>query len=94
MKNIFGTQEEIKLYDKNSVLRYKYSKDNYNYLKWSFTFDSNGKILTRINSDGYWCKRTRDKEGNELTYENSNGVKRGFDTSEYIMDELTKMIGK
>ena len=108
MKNIFGTTEELKLKDKNGVLRYRYNRDV------QYTYDSNGNELTFEDSDGYWCKSTYDSSGNrltseysdgiwhkstydssgnELTYESSDGTRRGFDTKEYTMEELTKELG-
>lgn len=57
------------------------------------TYDSNGSLMEFINSAGFWFKYTYDSDGNELTYENSDGAKRGFDTPEYTMEELTKKLG-
>ena len=52
-----------------------------------------GNELTCEHSDGYWHKRTYDSMGNELTYENSKGEKRGFDIKQYTIQELEKKIG-
>jgi uncharacterized protein RhaS with RHS repeats len=108
MKNILGTTEELRLTDENGVLRYEYNEDyqytynsngnelTYNGLDgfWEkSTYDSNRNLLTYKNSNGYWYKRTYDSNGNELTVENSSGYKRGFDTPEYTMEELTKKLG-
>jgi YD repeat-containing protein len=92
MKNIFGTQETIYLYDKNKVLRYNYfGSIGYQSL---YTYNSSGNELAYNNSKGCWYRYTRDSEGNILTYENSDGLRVGFDIPEYIMEELTKIIGK
>ena len=108
MKNILGTTEKLKLKDKNGVLRYRYNGDDQrtydsnSYLLtyedsdgyWcKRTYDSNGNELTYENSDGFWYKYTYDSMGNELTREDSHGTKRGFDTPEYTMEELTKKLG-
>jgi hypothetical protein len=37
------------------------------------TYDSNGKILTYKNSNGYWEEFTYDSNGNELTFKDSYG---------------------
>jgi hypothetical protein len=71
MKNIFGTQETIKLYDENKVLRYNYRCGVL--YECLYTYDSNGKELTYENSYGYSTKYTRDSEGNTMTFESSNG---------------------
>jgi len=59
MKNIFGKEEDLKLYNKNGVLVYEF----------------------RTHSDGFWCERTYDDKGNELTFKSSNGY-----WSEYTYD--------
>jgi hypothetical protein len=97
MKNIFGTTEELKLKDKNGVLRYEYIED------YQYTYDSNGNQLTYEDSDGFWEKSTYDSNGNELTYEDSSGYKRGFDTKEkcqtrntlqWIHDRIVNVYGE
>ena len=67
MKNIFGTTEELKLKDKNGVLRYEYIGFA------QYTYDSNGKQLTSEYSNGFWRKYTYDSMGNVKTYEDSYG---------------------
>lgn len=57
------------------------------------TVDSNGNELTHKNSNGYSYERTYDSNGNELTFKDSNGVTRGFDISEYTMEELVAKLG-
>ena len=50
MKNIFGTQESINLYDENKVLMYKYANvDGY---RFQLTRDSDRGILTYKDSQG------------------------------------------
>ena len=43
--------------------------------------------------DGFSSETTRDSEGNELTYKNSDGLTRGFDIPEYTMEELVEKLG-
>jgi hypothetical protein len=70
MKNIFGTQENIKLYDNNKVLRYEYwGSDAHQSV---YTYDSNCKSLNYENSKGPWHRYTRDLKGNTMTFENSS----------------------
>ena len=38
-------------------------------------------------SDGYWSESTYDENGNELTFKDSDGVTRGFDTKELTIEE-------
>ena len=57
------------------------------------TYDSSGNRLTLEDSDGYSCRYTYDSSGNRLTLEDSDGTKRGFDTPEYTMEQLTKKLG-
>ena len=92
MKNIFGKEESLKLYNKDGNLIYKYQKciDDYS---WERTYDSEGNALTYIYSDGFSWERTYDSNGNELTYKNSNGTRRGFGIPEYTMEELVKKLG-
>jgi len=77
MKNIFGTDENIELSDKNGKVQYAFYKAPSG-RSYEHTYDSNGEILTRKNSDGYSYEYTRDSYGNELTYKNSDGDRRGF----------------
>ena len=39
------------------------------------------------NSNGFSCEYTRDSNGNELTYKDSNGESRGFDKT-YTLEEV------
>ena len=79
MKNVFGTKENLELFDKDGKIRYDYYADS-NGESWGATYDVNGEVLTYKDSEGYSYKYTRDSIGNELTYKDSNGVKRGFKT--------------
>ena len=38
-----------------------------------YTYDANGRELTRKNSNGHWLEYTYDANGRELTYKNSYG---------------------
>ena len=92
MKNLLGTTENLKLYDKNGTLIYNFFENSSGY-SYKRTYDSNGNILTYENSKGYSWKKTYDSNGNELTYKNSNGVKRGFDIPELTMEQVVEKIG-
>tara|TARA_R110000824_G_scaffold45177_1_gene130811 strand:+ start:544 stop:843 length:300 start_codon:yes stop_codon:yes gene_type:complete len=93
MKNIQGNKENLKLYNEKGVKVYEFcNRFNGSYL-FEYTYDNSGRPLTFKNSDGYWSKWTRDEKGNELTYEDLYGVKRGFDTPEFTMEGLVKKLG-
>jgi hypothetical protein len=92
MKNIFNTEENLNLFNKNGIKVYEYFK-NLNGFSYECTRDSNGKVLTYKDSDGFSYECTRDSDGNELTYKDSDGVSRGFDIPEYTMEELVKKLG-
>ena len=92
MKNIFGKQEELELFNKQGKLVYRFYEGENEY--WvEKTYDSNGNLLTYKDSDDYWNEITYDSNGNELTFKNSNGVMRGFDIPEYTMEELVEKLG-
>ena len=52
MKNILGTTEKLKLYDKDQNLIYMFYK-NSNGFSYESTYDSNGNVLTYKNSGGF-----------------------------------------
>ena len=60
-------------------------------------FDNKGNKVYSfvVHSDDSWEKTTWDEEGNESTYENSEGVQRGFVfiIPEHTMEELIEKIG-
>ena len=72
MKNIFNTEENLKLFNENGIQVYKYFKnsDGFSYER---TYDSNGNELTHKDSTGYSYECTRDSNGNIITYKNSDG---------------------
>ena len=72
MKNILGTQEDLRLYNKAGNLVYRFTTNSNGY-SWEYTYDSNGNELTFKNSNGYSCEKTYDENGNELTFKNSYG---------------------
>ena len=72
MKNILGTTEDLKSYNKEGVLIYRF-RLNDNGIYYERTWDENGRWLTCKGSDGYFYEFTRDKYGNELTFRDSNG---------------------
>jgi hypothetical protein len=92
MKNIFGTTENLELFNKYGKRIYEFIKDSDGF-SFESTYDSGGNILTIKDSNGYSAKYTRDSEGNQLTYKNSNGVSRAFDIPEYTMEELVEKLG-
>jgi hypothetical protein len=92
MKNIFGTTENIELFNKDGRQIYSFYKNSNGY-SYQYTYDSDGNQLTYKNSKGYSSEFTYDSNGNELTYKNSDGVTRGFDIPEYTMEELVEKLG-
>jgi len=85
--------KDIRLYHKNGKVALLYlGRKNGGWLE--YTYHKNGMVLTSKNSDGYWSKCTRDEDGKELTYEASNGTKRGFDIEEMTMEQVCKALGK
>jgi DNA transposition AAA+ family ATPase len=77
MKNIYGKNESLKLYNDKGVCAYEYQKGSY--FTYEYTYDDYGNTLTYKNSKGDGFEFTRDSEGKVLTYENSKGTRRGFD---------------
>ena len=73
MKNVFGKEEDLKLYNDKGDLVYKFHK----FYKDSFgnwcerTYDDKGNPLTFTHSNGVWCEWTYDENGNLLTFKNS-----------------------
>jgi len=61
------------------------------------TYDTNSKILTFKNSNGFWSEYTRDTKGNVLTYKDSHGISRTYqqETKEQtFINELKELINK
>jgi hypothetical protein len=59
-------------------------------------FDNKGNRVYEFitdSDDGDWCKNTYDSDGNLLTSENSDGVKKGFDIPEFTMEQLVEKLG-
>ena len=71
MKNILGTTEDLKLYNKEVKLVYQFKTNSYGY-SYEHTYDEKGNILTHKDSNGESCERSRDESGNVLTYKDSN----------------------
>jgi hypothetical protein len=92
MKNIFGTTENLELFDKDGKRVYNFYKGLYGY-NYERTYDSNGNILTYKSSNRYSHEITRDSNGKVLTYKDSNGFISGFDIPEYTMEELVEKLG-
>ena len=42
-------------------------------IKDNYVFDSNGNVIYRENSNGYWSEREYDTNGNKIYYETSDG---------------------
>jgi len=97
MKNIKEYLEiedaEIRLYHKNGYIALWYSERKNGYW-YETTYDTNVLPLTHKNSGGYWTKCTRAEDGEELTYEDSWGNKRGLDIEEMTMEEVCEALGK
>jgi YD repeat-containing protein len=87
MKNIFNTEENLNLFNKNGIKVYEYFK-NLNGFSYERTYDSNGKLLTYKDSDGFSYECTYDSNGNELTYKDSNGYSYEY-TRDLQGNELT-----
>jgi YD repeat-containing protein len=80
MKNVFGKQEELELFNKEGELVYEFKQLGEG---WSeTTYDEKGNQLTFKNSKGFWSEYTYDDNGNKLTYKNSEGF-----WSEYTYDK-------
>tara|TARA_R110000868_G_scaffold189689_1_gene432809 strand:+ start:1366 stop:1695 length:330 start_codon:yes stop_codon:yes gene_type:complete len=97
MKNVLGTEENLRLFNKDGKKVYDYYKNSYdpkgNHKYTEVTYDLNGNMLTYKNSKGFSSERTRDSNGKELTYKNSDGDRRGLDIPEYTMEELIEKLG-
>ena len=97
MKNI---KEYLEIEDKDIRLYHKNGKVALLYLgrkngRWfETTYDKNGMVLTHKTCAGYWSKCTRAEDGEELTYEDSWGNKRGFDIEEMTIEEVCEALGK
>ena len=76
--NALGAFEDLKLFDKNGNIVYKFLTNSNDYW-WKSTYDEKGNILTFEDSNGYCYKRTYDEKGNILTFEDSKGMKKVFD---------------
>jgi len=50
--------------------------------------DDNGKRTYYEDSTGYWIKREYDKEGNEIYYENSDGIIEDNRSTELTLNEI------
>ena len=72
MKNILGKEEELKLYNEEGklVYRYYFDQDGNSY---EYTRDSMGNTLTAKNSKGVSQEWTYDSKGKEVSFKNSNG---------------------
>ena len=71
MKNKFGRNGNLKLYNKAGVMIYKFIKCGDD--SFEKTYDENGNQLTYKDSKGFSNERTYDENGNQLTYKDSNG---------------------
>jgi YD repeat-containing protein len=92
MKNIYGKDEDLKLYNKKGVCIYLYfTSQVYTY---EYTYDDIGNVLKYLNSGGVWIRYTRDSEGKELTYEDSRGERRGFEQEKITKEEVLYKINK
>ena len=85
-----STQKDLKYYNKQGVLIYLFCI-LHDKVFVEYTYDSFGNPLYYRNSNGDWLKHTRCKEtGKELTYEDSDGYKTGFELKTPHLDEIIK----
>ena len=70
MKNILGTQEDLRLYNKAGNLIYEFIELLSGYTER--TYDENGNKLTYKTSSGFSWESTYNENGNVLTYKDSN----------------------
>jgi YD repeat-containing protein len=84
MKNIFGTTDNLQLFDKENRLVYEFIKSS-NGFSYETTCDSNGKELTYKDSNGFSSEYTCDSNGKVLTFKDSTGY-----SSEYTRDSHGK----
>ena len=71
MKNILGTQFELRLYDRDGNLVYEF------FWIWGLrpiekTYDKSGNTLTYKDGDGYSWEKTYNENGNSLTFKDSD----------------------
>ena len=57
MKNVFGTEENLKLYHKNGEIAYTFYKNSSGY-SWTATYDDQGRVTSYKDSDGMSWKKT------------------------------------
>jgi hypothetical protein len=85
--------KEITLYHKNGGIAFFYWEGENE--EWNErAYHTSGRLLTYKDSSGYWARYTCDEDGDELTFENSKGNKRGFDVEEMTMEQICKALGK
>ena len=75
MLNKLGTTEDMVIYHENGNLCYEFTNLSNGLIK-ELTFDKNGLLLNKKNSDGITALFTRDEYGHELAYKDSNGYYR------------------
>lgn len=92
MKNILGTTEDLRFYNKEGVEVY-YFHTYSNGESCERSYDKNGYTLTYKNSNNNSYEYTRDENGKELTFKDSFGEMRGFYIPEFTMEELTQKLG-
>ena len=86
MKNIFGKNEDLKLFNEQDKKVYEYKVNSTGY-SYEYTYDKHGLVLTLKDSYGYWEEYTRDEKGNELNYKNSTGF-----WQEYTYDKHSRVL--
>lgn len=67
MENIFGTKEELKLYDKNRTLRYEFYTGEDGVLKEAI-YNHKGQSVSFKDATGYWGRNIRDEKGKVIDF--------------------------
>lgn len=81
MKNIQGTTENLSLYSKNGGLIYEFKSGILSYtkhLKYESIYDHFNKCIKYKSSKGFGWEKTFDKNGNLLSYIDSEGCRRDY----------------
>ena len=76
MKNVLGTQEDLKLYHKNGKIAYTFYKNSAGYLL-THIYDQNGNLTSSVTSNddaGVAWLKTYDNRRRITFYEDSDGV--------------------
>ena len=72
MKNIFGTQKNLREYHENGKIAYEFRvvSDDYS---WEAAYDDQGNVTSFKDSDGFSCEKALDGLGRITSYKDSKG---------------------